>query len=90
MRSLITVTILFALAAGGTALAYSDANPRAKSEDAAAMREAIRFERAKDAADRKQLRIEASRLRQAPAAGESSSHPPGEYRAVAKAKASKQ
>jgi hypothetical protein len=44
---------------GGRALAASDDKPQSKSE-AAAVREAIRFERAKDAADRRQLRMEAA------------------------------
>jgi hypothetical protein len=51
--------VVGALTIGGLALAASDDKPQSKSE-AAAMREAIRFERAKDAADRRQLRMEAA------------------------------
>jgi len=63
MKNRILVTALFGIAAAGTASAYSDAKPQSKSE-AAAVQEAIRFERAKDAADQRQLRIESSFHRQ--------------------------
>jgi len=58
MRYPLQFTIVLGLAAG-VALAASDSAPQSKSE-AAAVREAIRFERAKDAAARRQLRVETS------------------------------
>ena len=50
--------VVGAMTMGCLALAASDDKP--SKSDAAAMREAIRFERAKDTADRRQLRLEAA------------------------------
>ena len=58
MKNRFQVTIMLGLAAAGVALAAADVNPQSKS-DAAVVREAVRFERAKDAAGRRQLGIEA-------------------------------
>ena len=70
MNNPLQFTIVLGLAAAGVALAASDVNPQSKSE-AAAVREAVRFERAKDAADRRQLGIEASHPGQASEANHS-------------------
>ncbi|HXB68978.1 MAG TPA: hypothetical protein VNY05_12075 [Candidatus Acidoferrales bacterium] len=58
MNNPLQLTIVLGLAAAGVTLAASDVNPPSKSE-AAAVRDAVQFERAKDAAARRQLGIEA-------------------------------
>jgi hypothetical protein len=65
MKNPLQFTIVLGLAAAGLTLAASDVMAQSKSQDAAAVREAIRFERAKDAADRRQLRAGASHPGQA-------------------------
>ena len=55
MNKHLRFTIVFGLAAAGLGLAASGDNRQSRSDDAA-VREAVRFERAKDAAGRRQLR----------------------------------
>ena len=69
--------VVGAMTIGGLALA-SDDKPQSKSE-AAAMREAIRFERAKDAADRRQLRMENCLLDLRPKRRENRTHRPAQW-----------
>ena len=57
MKNPLQFTILLGLAATGLALAASDDIPRS---DAAAVRQAIQFERAKDSASQRQLGVDAS------------------------------
>jgi len=59
MKSPRQLTIVCGLAAAGLAWGVPHLRAQSKSGDAAALREAIRFERAKDAADRRQLAKEA-------------------------------
>ena|SRR5215472_6770726 len=59
MNNPLIVTILLGWAAVGTALAYTDPQPPAKSQDAS-VQQAIRWERAKDAAAARQARLEGS------------------------------
>jgi hypothetical protein len=59
MNSPVRVAILSCLAAVGTALAYTDPQPPAKSQDAS-VQQAVRWERAKDAAAERQARVEGS------------------------------
>jgi hypothetical protein len=70
MNNPIRFTIVLGLAAAGLALAASEVMPQSKSE-AAAVREAIQFQRAKDSADRRQLGTEAARPGQASEANRS-------------------
>ena len=71
MKSPLQFTIMLGLAAAGVALAQSDANPPSKP-DGAAMREASRYERAKDAAGRRQAGIEVSHPGQSSHVGQTS------------------
>lgn len=68
MRNLTAGMLWVALITGGAAFTNAGAQSRSHS-DAAAEREAVRFERTKDAAGRRQINIEASRRPQASAAG---------------------
>lgn len=74
MNAVLKVTILLGCAAG-TTLVYAGGQAPQKSQDAQGVREAIRFERAKDAADARQARIEAGRTQKsaAPTAAASTS-----------------
>ena len=59
MNNTLRITLLLGLAAGGTALAYAGGQPRSK--DSEEVRQAIRFERAKDVAALRQARLETAR-----------------------------
>lgn len=71
MKSPLQLMIVLGLAAAGLALAASDVNPPSKSE-AAGVREAARYEKAKDAAGRRQAGIEASHPGQSSNPGQAS------------------
>jgi hypothetical protein len=71
MKSPLQFTIVLGLAAAGMVLAQPDVNPPSKS-DGAAVREAARYERAKDAAGRRQAGIEVSHPGQASHVGQTS------------------
>jgi hypothetical protein len=58
MKNILRITILFGLAAGAAGLAFAGGQPQAKNPDSKGVQEAIRFERAKDAADARQARLE--------------------------------
>jgi hypothetical protein len=60
MNAVLKVTILLGCSAA-TTLVYAGGQAPSKSQDGDGVREAIRFERAKDAADARQVRIEAGR-----------------------------
>jgi len=89
MKNPLQFTVVLGLAAAGLTLFASNAMAQSKSEDAAAVREAIRFERAKDAAGRRQLRGGAQHPGQASqtngSADRMAAETPGENQAESKA-----
>ena len=61
MNGSFKLKMMVSLVTTGLAVAFAGQAPQSKSQDDAGVREAIRFERAKAAADARQARIEAGR-----------------------------
>jgi len=64
MNGSFKLKMMVSLVTTGMAVAFAGQAPQSKPPDDAGVREAIRFERAKDAADARQARIEAGRASQ--------------------------